>query len=163
MLTFHPAASSLAISTIQYRQSRCLTLHLHQLFSSRNEPMFVMASHFTLFGDSTVNTKSTQRSYTREFKLSVVAHYRDNMHTGVQTCKCDIHWPHSQINTEPFSSHGICPAFRFLLHGKSLAVMYMHLGVWLGYTVTKVCASPRTWFGLPDCFSLWQGGVWGWD
>ena len=28
-----------------------------------------MASQLTLFGDSTVNTKSTRRSYTREFKL----------------------------------------------------------------------------------------------
>ena len=28
-------------------------------------------------------------------------------------CKCDVHGPHSQINTEPFSSHGICPVFFF--------------------------------------------------
>ena len=32
-----------------------------------------MASQLTLFGDSTVNTKSTRRTYTRESKLSVVA------------------------------------------------------------------------------------------
>ena len=44
------------------------TLHLHQLFSSRQEPTFVMASQLTLFGDSTMNTKSTRRSYTREPK-----------------------------------------------------------------------------------------------
>ena len=36
------------------------TLNLHQLFSSRQEPTFIMASQLTLFGDSTVNTKSTR-------------------------------------------------------------------------------------------------------
>ena len=39
------------------------TLHLLQLFSSRQEPLFVMASQLTLIVDSTVNTKSTQRAF----------------------------------------------------------------------------------------------------
>ena len=34
------------------------TPHLHRLFSSRQEPTCFMASQITLFGDSTVNTKS---------------------------------------------------------------------------------------------------------
>ena len=33
-------------------------------------------------------------------------------------CKCDVHGPHSQTNTEPFSSHGICPAFGFFSPAK---------------------------------------------
>ena len=33
-------------------------------------------------------------------------------------CECDAHEPHSQINTEPFSSHGVCPAFGFFLPAK---------------------------------------------
>ena len=32
--------------------------------------------------------------------------------------KCDVHGPHSQINTEPSSSHGVCPAFGFFLPAK---------------------------------------------
>ena len=39
------------------------TLHLHQLFSSWQEPTFVMASQLTLFRDSTVSFKSTQRTF----------------------------------------------------------------------------------------------------
>ena len=30
-------------------------------------------------------------------------------------CKCDVHGPHFQINTELFSSRVVCPAFRFFL------------------------------------------------
>ena len=33
----------------------------------------------------------------------------------------------------------------------------------LGYIVTKVCTSARNWLGSPDCFSSWEGGVWGRD
>ena len=29
-------------------------------------------------------------------------------------CKCDVREPHSQINTEQFSSHGVSPAFGFI-------------------------------------------------
>ena len=68
MSTFHPAASSLAnfndtISTISTTR---LFIYC-QLFSSRQEPTFVIAPQLTLFGDSTVHTKSTRRHYIREF------------------------------------------------------------------------------------------------
>ena len=43
-----------------------LTPYLYHLFPSRQELMFVMASQLTLFGDSTVSTTSTWRSYTRD-------------------------------------------------------------------------------------------------
>ena len=33
-------------------------------------------------------------------------------------CKCDVHGLHSELNTEPFSSHGVCPAFGFILPAK---------------------------------------------
>ena len=36
-------------------------------------------------------------------------------------CKCDVHGPHSQINTELFSSYGDCPAFWFFLPAKHTA------------------------------------------
>ena len=32
--------------------------------------------------------------------------------------KCDVHGPHSQINTEPFSSYADCPAFGFFSPAK---------------------------------------------
>ena len=74
MSTIHPTASSVAnfSNTIRRFDSSSSAV----LITTR----FVMASQLTLFGDSTVsvNTKSTRRSYTREFKLGVVAHYRDN-------------------------------------------------------------------------------------
>ena len=65
MSTFHLAASSLAnfndtISTISTTR---LFIRLLQLFSSKKEPTFVMASQLTLFGDSMVNIKSTQRAF----------------------------------------------------------------------------------------------------
>ena len=41
--------------------------------SCSQEPTFVMALQLTLFGESTVNTKSARRTYTRESKFSVVA------------------------------------------------------------------------------------------
>ena len=59
--TYHPAASSLVNFNIDDLYDS--TLYLHQLFSSRQEPTFVMASQLTLFGDSTVNNKSTQRAF----------------------------------------------------------------------------------------------------
>ena len=39
------------------------TLHLHQLFSWRQKLTFVMTSKLTLFGDSTMNIKSTRRAF----------------------------------------------------------------------------------------------------
>ena len=33
-------------------------------------------------------------------------------------CKCDVHRPHSQTNTELFSSHGVCPVFGFFSPAK---------------------------------------------
>ena len=59
MSTFHPAASSLAKfnDTISSRLRR-LFIYTSQLFSSRQEPTFVMASQLTLFGDEhQVNTE----------------------------------------------------------------------------------------------------------
>ena len=85
------------ISTISTTQ----ILHLHQLFSSRQEPTFVMASQLKPFEESMENTKSTQRSYNRESKLSVVAHYRDNTlyatskHFGLNT-KTILRWAADQ-------------------------------------------------------------------
>ena len=65
MSTFHPAASSLANfnDTISMISTTRLFIKLHQLFSSRQEPTFVMASQLTLFGDQTVNIKSTRRAF----------------------------------------------------------------------------------------------------
>ena len=51
-----------------------LTFHLHQLFSSRQEPTFVMASQLTLFGDSTVNTRSIRRVFGFFFTCRVRCH-----------------------------------------------------------------------------------------
>ena len=66
MSTFHPA------EFIASEFQRCniddlydSTLHLNQLFwyASRHKPTFIMASQLTLFGDSTVNIKSTRRAF----------------------------------------------------------------------------------------------------
>ena len=96
MSTIHPAASSLANfrNTIRRFDSSSPAVLITR---------FVMASQLTLFGDSTVsvNTKSTRRSYTREFKLGVVAHYRDNTlyatskHFGLNT-KTILRWAADQ-------------------------------------------------------------------
>ena len=60
-----------------------------------------MVSQLTFFRDSTVNTKSTWRSYIREFNLSVVAHYCDSTlygtskHFGLNT-KTILRWAADQ-------------------------------------------------------------------
>ena len=42
-------------------------------------------------------------------------------------CECDAHEPHSQINTEPFSSHGVCPAFRLFSPAKYTLLICCHV------------------------------------
>ena len=73
MLTFHPAASLLAnfnntVSTIS--MTRLFIYILAVLIKTKTNVYHGIgaASQLTLFGDSTVNTKSTRKSYTREFK-----------------------------------------------------------------------------------------------
>jgi len=50
MSTFHPVASEFQEYNIDDHYDSIL--RLHQLFSLRQEPTFVMASQLTLFGDS---------------------------------------------------------------------------------------------------------------
>ena len=74
MSTFHQAASSLANfnDTILTISTTRLFIYVSCSHRHKNQrEAFVMASQLTLFGDSIVNTKSTQRSYTREFKAAL--------------------------------------------------------------------------------------------
>ena len=69
MSTFHPVASSLAnfndtISTISTTR-----LFIYISYSHQDKPTFVISSQLTLFGDSTVNIKSTRRAFGLFFYL----------------------------------------------------------------------------------------------
>ena len=66
---------------------------------------YSVASSLVNFNDtiSTISTSNSSPVFGLASKLS---------------CKCDVHGPYSQINTEPFLSHGVFPAFEFFLPAK---------------------------------------------
>jgi len=73
-LDYHPAASLLAnFNDILSMISTIWLIYISCSHQDKNHATFVMASQLTLFGESTVNTKSTRGTYTRESKVSVVA------------------------------------------------------------------------------------------
>ena len=87
MSTFHPAASSLA-NFNNVDDLFDLNLQLHQLFSSRQEPTFVMASQLLLFGDSTVSIKSTRRAFLFFLPAKYAVMYRHRGFGGVVKIFC---------------------------------------------------------------------------
>ena len=61
-----------------------------------------VASSLANFNDTMLTISTTPQATLLLFLASILP------------CKCDVHGPHSQINTEPFSSHVVCPAFGFI-------------------------------------------------